>query len=103
MSRCHTRCRKCQARRVLARHPDLYDRPPKCGNCGAQDYRVDGWMNSRNTRAAACTCNGYVVMTRRPPWPHRIGSPYCWHRKDGSVREPGDPDFRDYQLEQQAA
>jgi hypothetical protein len=80
--------------------PDDYYRLPTCENCGAQDYRIDRWMNSRDTAASKCDCAGYVVMTHRAPWPHRIGSPYCWFRKDGTQRMPGDNDFKDYQMEQ---
>lgn len=79
--------------------PDEYARLPKCINCGAQQYRLDNWMNSRDTRKMACSCAGYVHMTRRE-WPHRIGSPYCWYRNDGTQRMPGDADFKDFQLEQ---
>jgi hypothetical protein len=111
MARCHVRCRKCQARRVLKRHPETYfkwsakelahvNRAPACNNCGAQDYRVDTWMNQRNTRAMSCSCNGYVVLTHKAPWPHRIGSPYCSYRKDGTQRMPGDNDFKDLLFEQ---
>lgn len=99
MSRYHVRCRKCDARRVLKTHPDHYKRIPQC-RCGAKSWRVDAWMNNRDTKAMACNCNGYVELTHRPPWPHRIGSPYCWYRKEGTQRMPGDPDFKDYQLEQ---
>jgi hypothetical protein len=110
MSRCHVRCRKCQARKVLKRVPEQYYRysvkrglfvntAPACGNCGANDFRIDGWMNTRDTKATACSCNGYIHMTRRE-WPHRIGSAYCWHRKDGTLRVQGDADFKDFQLEQ---
>lgn len=84
----HCRCRRCETRRVLARHPDDYTRLPACRVCGAKDYRVDAWMMKRNTRRMACTCGGYHF------W-HRIGSLYCHHRADGSVRLPGDADFND--------
>jgi hypothetical protein len=100
MSRCHVRCRACQARKVLRVTPDEYVRLPKCGNCGAQNYRVDGWMNSRDTRKTACSCAGYIYMTRRE-WPHRQGSPYCWFRKDGTQRFEGDADYKDFQQEQE--
>jgi DNA-directed RNA polymerase subunit RPC12/RpoP len=83
--------------------PDEYYRTPRCESCGAQSYRIDAWMNSRDTRTTACTCSGYVMLTHRPPWPHRIGSPYCWFRKDGTQRMPGDADFKDYELEQRQA
>lgn len=53
----------------------------------------------------ACCCNGYVHMTRdtnSTVWTmHRKGSPYCWFRKDGTQRMPGDADFKDYQLEKE--
>jgi hypothetical protein len=38
-------------------------------------------------------------MTRRE-WPHRIGSKYCWYRKDGTQRMEGDADFKDFHMEQ---
>ena len=88
MARFHVRCRHCETRRVLTRHPDQYERLPQCRVCGKRDFRVDKWMMKRNTRAMACTCAGYWF------W-HRRGSLYCWHRADGSSRYPGDPDFRD--------
>lgn len=106
MSRCHVRCRKCAARRVLPSAPDYLERLPACENCGSKEYRVDGWMNSRDTRASACCCSGYVRMTRDPNstvWTmHRKGSPYCWYRKDGTQRMPGDADFKDLEMEQTA-
>jgi hypothetical protein len=91
MSRFHTRCRKCETRRVLPRHPEKYERQPQCRCCGARDFRVDAWMMKRDTRTIACTCSGYWF------W-HRRGSKYCWHRADGTSRVPGDPDFADRNL-----
>lgn len=73
---------------MLRRHPDEYQRQPQCDICGKRDFRVDPWMMKRNTRAMACTCSGYWF------W-HRRGSLFCWHRADGTVRSPGDPDFAD--------
>ncbi|WP_254212108.1 hypothetical protein [Burkholderia multivorans] len=45
-----------------------------------------------------CLCGGYW-------FPHRMGCFYCWHRKDGSDRLPGHPDFwtRDMTQEQHDA
>lgn len=99
--RYHVRCRKCQGRRVLPKHPDDYKKePPICRTvaCKSKDYRVDKWMMERNTsvhgpNALGCNCMGY-------PWSgaggvHRKGSKYCWYRVDGSPRYPGDPDFND--------
>lgn len=102
MSRYHVRCSKCEARRVFAMKPDEFKRLPKCINCGAQQYRLDDWMNRRDTKKTSCSCSGYIMMTRRE-WPHRKGSPYCWYRKDGTQRHMGDADFKDFQLEQQGA
>lgn len=90
MSRCHVRCRKCGARRVLPRHPDEYlAKPAKCG-CGAVSWRPDKWMNNRKTGlyGMGCNCAGYWFM-------HRRGSLYCWNRADGTQRHLGDPDFHD--------
>ncbi|WP_321967038.1 hypothetical protein [Burkholderia cepacia] len=96
----HVRCRKCEKRRVLRKHPDLYIKsPPQCESpgCDSRSYRVDKHMQERDTRAMGCFCSGYNfggIM-------HRRGSKYCWYRKDGTVRVPGDSDFadRDYPLE----
>lgn len=88
MARWHTRCRKCQTRRVLARHPDEYIRQPACRVCGQRNYRVDQWMMKRNTFSQRCNCGGYW-------FPHRMGSTHCWHRPDGSARLPGDNDFKE--------
>lgn len=107
MSRCHVRCRKtsCQTRRVLPMAPELMKRLPKCAGCGGTAYRIDYWMNGRDTKKMACTCNGYVPFTRDPSstvWTmHRKGSPYCWYRKDGTQRMPGDADFKDFLLERE--
>ncbi|AWM87347.1 hypothetical protein C4E04_11785 [Microvirga sp. 17 mud 1-3] len=92
MARYHCRCRKCEARRVLPRHPDDYLRPPRCA-CGAKSWRIDRWMNTRDTsmHGAGCNCSGYWFT-------HRRGSKFCWYRKDGTARVPGDPDFSDREL-----
>jgi hypothetical protein len=87
---------------VLRVQPDLMTRLPKCASCGAADYRVDGWMNRRDTRAMSCDCAGYVHLTGRI-FPHRRGSPYCWFRKNGTQRQPGDDDFKDARLERATA
>ncbi len=57
-------------------------------------------MNQRDTKKMSCNCAGYVHLTNRV-WPHRIGSPYCWFRKDGSQRMEGDTDFKDALLERE--
>lgn len=93
----HVRCKRCDRRRVLPRHPDAYSRmQPVCQGhgCGGRDYRADKWMNNRNTsdrglRALGCACMGYSFK-------HRKTSPFCWYRADGSPRLPGDVDFRDH-------
>lgn len=106
MSRCHVRCcnSKCQTRRVLKAKPDLMRRLPKCTGCGGTKYRIDWWMNGRDTRAMGCSCAGYVHLTGRAQWTiHRKGSPYCWFRKDGTQRMQGDPDFKDSLQEQHEA
>lgn len=102
MARYHVRCRKCEARRVFPMRPDEYLRVPACHSCSSKSWRIDSWMNKRNTRKTSCSCSGYVHMTRRE-WPHRKGSKYCWYRKDGTQRMPGDADFNDFQLEQEGA
>ncbi len=96
MARFHCRCRHCDARRVLKMRPDEYARQPQCNRCGKRDFRIDPWMQKRNTRAMACCCAGYWFR-------HRRGSLYCWHRMDGSVRSLGDPDFADRNWQPEAA
>lgn len=86
--RCHVRCRHCETRRCLKRKLSEYLRVPACEVCGKRDYRVDRWMNRRNTTRMTCTCAGYW-------FPHRQGSLFCWSRADGTQRYPGDPDFAD--------
>jgi hypothetical protein len=92
VSRCHVRCRKCEARRVLSKHPDQYARLPVCSGCGARSWRADRWMNRRKTglgiSGMGCDCGGYWFR-------HRKGSLYCWRRADGSERYPGDDDFQE--------
>ncbi len=108
----NVRCskRNCQKRRILPKHPEEYfkfdrklgefvNRSPACENCGNNTYRVDDWMNRRNTTVVKCMCNGYVHLTRRV-WPHRQGSKYCYFRADGTQRMEGDDDFCDSRLEE---
>lgn len=111
--RYHCRCRYCRTRRVLPKHPEHYDRLPPCRVCGKRQhrpkgkklpmpiFRLDKWMNERDTKATACTCGGSGVYVN-PRWgnfPHRRGSLFCWYRVDGSDRYPGDPDFRHPEME----
>lgn len=95
MSRFHCRCRRCDARKVLRRTPNEYVTQPQCNVCGKRDFRIDTWMQTRNTRAMSCFCGGY-------PFKHRRGSFYCQHRADGTDRLPGHEDFwtRDMSIEQ---
>lgn len=75
----HCRCRSCQVRRVLPKHPDEYLKQPKCRNCGARNYRPDRWMNERNNRKHTCNCDGYH-------FPHRSGSIGCKFDKHGEYK-----------------
>ncbi len=93
MARYHARCRHCLTRRVLSKHPEQYTRLPSCDCCGKRNYRLDKWMNKRNTRAQSCNCAGYW-------FPHRKGSLFCHYRADGSGRYPGDADFKDRRMEE---
>jgi hypothetical protein len=45
-------------------------------------------MQNRWRTYRTCLCDAYW-------FPHRLGSLYCYHRKDGTVRMPGDVDFKD--------
>lgn len=90
--RCHVRCRHCMTRRCLKRKLSEYLRVPACEVCGKRNYRVDRWMNRRDTTRVTCTCSGYW-------FPHRQGSLFCWQRADGTQRYPGDPDFADREFD----
>ncbi|MDR6447442.1 hypothetical protein J2794_003558 [Paraburkholderia terricola] len=72
----------------MRRNPRYYARLPACTVCGKRNYRVDRWMNRRDTGKTRCDCVGYW-------FPHRRGSLFCWNRADGSGRYPGDADFAD--------
>ncbi|ORC47122.1 hypothetical protein B2G74_24405 [Burkholderia sp. A27] len=88
MTRYHVRCRQCATRRCLRKHPDQFARLPRCSVCGRRTYRLDRWMNRRDTTKTRCDCEGYW-------FPHRRGSLFCWHRSDGTGRFSGDTDFAD--------
>lgn len=94
MSRYHCRCRKCDARKVLRFKPEEYKVQPQCNVCGVRDFRIDKWMNERDTKTNACFCGGYHFK-------HRRSSFYCWFRKDGTERMLGDPDFWDRNMSQE--
>lgn len=65
------RCRRCEARRRLPKHPDEYVRPPRCRNCGARTWRVDRYRDDgREQRGHTCRCEGYS-------FPHFRGRGYC--------------------------
>lgn len=77
----HCRCRKCQARRALPKHPLEYLRQPKCRNCGARDFRVDAWANARpwRKRENLCWCDGIWFSIKGAP--HRMGCLGCNHHQ----------------------
>ena len=87
----------------LRKHPDDYQRQWKCAGCGGTQFRVI--VNRPKDRCAAlCTCGGYQWVQ---PWargnaPHRRGSRFCYYRKDGTLRQPGDEDFEDPNYEAEA-
>jgi hypothetical protein len=108
----HCRCRHCDTRRVLPKHPSKYLIVPPCRVCGERYvftkngrfvkdgegvrepiFRVDGWMMRRSTRAMACMCPAYAWEGRMTGAMHRRGSLQCWYRADGSKREHGDVDY----------
>lgn len=70
-------CRKCGARQMRARHPDEYSIRPRCKRCnGLGTLRLDIWYDARSAkRRPACDCDGYH-------FPHREGSPYCFHNPE---------------------
>ncbi|WP_322037919.1 hypothetical protein [Burkholderia cenocepacia] len=86
---------KCKLRYVFAKHPDDYKRPRKCAGCKGTKFRIIPNMAADRGKHTLCTCGGYKwgdnYTASRPP--HRMGSPACWYRADGSQRLPGDADF----------
>lgn len=100
--RWHLRCSnsKCQARGVSRAHPDTWEKERKCWSCGGTRFRVDKWMQNRDTRREGCTCSGYKWPGAMTGALHRKGSKACWYRKDGTQRMPGDPDFYDPEYEE---
>jgi hypothetical protein len=93
MPRFHCRCRKCDARKVLRFKPEEYTTQPQC-LCGSRNFRVDKYMQNRDTKTNACFCAGYHFK-------HRRASLYCLYRKDGSERLLGDVDFWDRNMTQE--
>lgn len=103
MTRWNVRCSKesCRARHVFPKHPDEYIRPRKCDRCGGTRFRVVR-DRAKDRCATLCDCGGYQFVGPRTNGnaPHRKGSRFCWYRKDGTPRKPGDPDFEDPNYEE---
>lgn len=76
----HCRCRICDRRKAIKRHPDNYIRPPKCV-CGGS-LRVDKWANSRPWRRSMCHCDGVWFSIKGAP--HRKGSGQCNYNENRS-------------------
>ncbi len=83
----NVRCRRCNARRVLSKHPLDYKNLPCCGTCGTKDK---GYRVVKLTKTITCSCMGY-------PFPHRYLSPNCIERvvaenmdQDWSIFKKGD-------------
>jgi hypothetical protein len=89
--RFYVRCSnsKCRARRVLKRHPETYERQPKCWSCGRAKWTIDPFMMKRDTGAMGCNCMGYNwggIM-------HRRGSLHCWYNANGVMREVSEEEY----------
>ena len=65
------RCSRCNKRRTLAKHPDLYLREPKCRACGFRLYICKDRLPSRHGWKHKCNYGGWW-------FPHRKGSGFCW-------------------------
>lgn len=76
------RCRngQCRHRRVIARHPDSYMRPPACEVCGQRA----GWRIEARTynQRGLCTCG--QVVGRDGPYPHRTTHHDCAQHPEGA-------------------
>lgn len=63
----------CQRRITLAKHPDEYQRPPRCPGCRQRGtLRVDRHRMRREWGVRPCKCYGYS-------FPHAKGRGYCDH------------------------
>lgn len=98
--RYNVRCKnyKCQARRVLTKHPDDYKIRLVCASCGDTRWRIDRHRMTQDHRREGCTCAGYQWSAFGGM--HRKGSKLCWYRADGTQRMPGDADFCDPRYEE---
>lgn len=80
----HYRCGQCRARKRLNREIWQYIKPPKCGCCGAVDWRMDlhrtkEWKESTGVYNH-CDCGGYLHK-------HRKGSgAWCVHHSEGPTQ-----------------
>lgn len=68
------RCRRCDVRKTLPRHPDNYIRVPKCF-CGSDEWRVDYYRIHTEWGVKGCDCQGYE-------FPHRRGGGWCLHNPE---------------------
>lgn len=75
------RCRKCEARQTLPKHPDNYIRPRRCWRCGHTGWRVDRWRRMTEHRRYACDCKGIEGIYDFKGAPHRRKSLWCIHGK----------------------
>lgn len=74
----HVRCRKCEGRRTLPKHPDAYLRkPPRCRTpgCKSHEYRVDRYRETKEIGSHGRRCNGYH-------FPHYKGRGACLHNPE---------------------
>ena len=86
-SRWHCRCKTCNARFVLKKHPEDYKRKRKCEWCNGE-LKIDYYRQAKgaNEGRKTCYCDGYY-------FPHRKSSKWCCHYKgiltDDDFRERG--------------
>ena len=88
----HARCRHCQARKKLSKHPLEYRVQPRCHNCGARNWRKDEYrhrvelpqMRAKQGRYRACLCDGLIQFKNAHP--HRIGCRQCCYQAGGSPK-----------------
>lgn len=83
----HVRCSKCLGRRTLQRHPDQYQRLPRCARCNRQmtniagdktkpHYRIDKYR-PKFERGFKLVCDPSKSGCRGYSFIHRKGSGYC--------------------------
>lgn len=82
----HSRCRHCNHRKKLNKHPAEYLRQPKC-QCGARSWRKDEYRHRVELREMRLGLGRYVTCYADCfHHPHRLSSHGCKFIRPGEYR-----------------